>query len=101
MAAFLLLTYVPLQIAAIWAVQHPAARIAAGLPIVPMFPVMITGLQPQTHRDGSLYGLLLMMVYVPAMLYLAAFLLSGLASRGAKANGPKPAAAPPSATGGA
>lgn len=91
---FLLVTYVPLQAAAIWAVKHPAARLAAGLPIIPMLPVIITGMQPKTHRNGSLYGILLMMVFVPAMLYLAVFLVSGLANRSAKKSEPNPDATP-------
>lgn len=80
---FLLITYVPLQTATIWAVKHPAAKIAAGLPMVPMLPVIITGIQPNSHRDGSLYGILLLIVFVPAMLYLAVFLFVGLANRAA------------------
>ncbi len=91
---FLLITYVPLQAAAIWAVKHPAARFAAGLPIVPMLPVIITGIQPNSHRDGSLYGMLLMIVFVPAMLYLVLFLIAGLANRATKSTGPKPDVTP-------
>lgn len=97
---FLLITYVPLQTAAIWAVKHPIARLAAGLPILPMLPVIITGIQPNTHRDGSLFGILLMMVFVPSMLYLAIFLFSGLASRAAKTNSPEPVVKPESDAGG-
>jgi hypothetical protein len=97
---FLLVTYVPLQAAAIWAVKHPAARIAAGLPILPMLPVIITGLQPNTHRDGSLYGILLMIVFAPSMLYLAVFLFAGLASRASKTAGSTPVVTPESNAGG-
>ena len=86
---FLLITYVPLQAAAIWAVKQPAARIAAGLPIIPMLPVIFTGVQPNTHRDGSLYGILLMIVYAPTMLYLAIFLCVGLANRASNTTSPK------------
>lgn len=91
----LLVTYVPLQGAAIWAVKHPAARIGAGLPIVPMLPVIISGAQPNTHRDGSLYGMLLLFVCVPAMLYLAVFLVAGLASRAATTSSPQSVETPP------
>jgi hypothetical protein len=85
---FMLITYVPLQAAAIWAVKHPFARIAAALPILPMLPVIISGIQPNTHRDGSLYGILLMIVYVPAMLYLGTFLIVGLAIRATQTTSP-------------
>ena len=97
---FLLITYVPLQAAAIWAVKHPAWRIAAGLPILPMLPVIILGIQPNTHRDGSLYGMLLMIVYAPAMLYLAAFLFVALANRASKTSSSKPVVKPGSNAGG-
>ena len=96
----LLITYVPLQAAAIWAVKHPAARIAAGLSIIPMLPVIFTGVQPNTHRDGSLYGILLMIVYVPTMLYLAVFLCVGLANRASKTTSPKLVEIPESKTDG-
>jgi hypothetical protein len=85
---FLLVTYIPLQSAAIWAVKHPIARLAAGLPMLPMLPVIVSGMQPNTHRDGSLYGILLMMVFAPSMIYLTIFLFSGLAIRAAKTNSP-------------
>lgn len=90
---FLLFTYVPLQAAAIWSMRHTIARIAAGLPILPMLPVIISGVQPNTHRDGSLYGILLMGAYGPAMVYLAIFLVVGLAFRAARAKGQTPVVA--------
>lgn len=95
-SGFLLITYVPLQAAAIWAMKRPMWRIAAGLPVLPMLPVIILGMQPNTHRDGSLYGLLLMMVYGPVMVYLAIVLVVGLASRAANKNDPATMAKPSS-----
>lgn len=86
----LLITYVPLQSAAIWAVRHPLGRIVAGLPMLVMLPVIFLGMQPNTHRDGSLYGILLMIVYVPVMITLAIFLVGGLASRAATTTSPSP-----------
>ena len=91
---FLLITYVPLQAAAIWAVRHPLGRLAAGLPMLAMLPVIISGMQPNTHRDGSLYGILLMIVYVPVMISLAIALFAGLASRAAKQSEPDSMAKP-------
>ncbi|MEQ1824752.1 MAG: hypothetical protein ABL921_02355 [Pirellula sp.] len=78
---FVFITYVPLQVAAVWAVKHPIARLAALLPIVPMIRVILVGMQPYAYNGGSLYGIMLMFVQVPAMLYLATFILAGLTRR--------------------
>lgn len=82
---FLLIVYLPLQIGAILLVRHWLARLAAGLPIVLMLPVMITGFQTKTYADGSLFGLGLIVISVPVMVYLAAFFFGGLAVRSANA----------------
>lgn len=79
--ALLLFTYVPLQAAAIWLMKRPVWRIVAGLPLLPMLPVAISGAQPGTYRDGSLFGILLMAAYLPAMVYVGIFVIAGLIRR--------------------
>lgn len=79
----LLITYLPLQFGAIASVRHWLARLAAGLPILLMLPFMITGFQTKTYEDGSLFGIGLIVVSVPVMIYLALFVIAGLASRAA------------------
>jgi hypothetical protein len=86
---FLLITWLPLQIAAIWIVKHPLARIGAALAIIPIIPILVTGFQTKTYRDGSLFGILFMGIYVPVMIYLALFFFAGLAARSAKKTAPE------------
>jgi hypothetical protein len=78
---FVFITYVPLQAAAVWAVKHPIARLAALLPIVPMIRVILVGMQPHVYDGGSLYGIMLMFVQVPSMVYLGIFVLAGVTYR--------------------
>lgn len=68
---FMLITYVPLQVAAIVMMKRLLWRIAAALPLIPMLPVIYAGLTPDAYRDGSLYGLVFYFPYAPAMVYLA------------------------------
>ena len=82
----LLIAYLPLQIGAILIVRHWLARLAAGLPIVLMLPVMITGFQTKTYEDGSLFGIGLIVISAPVMFYLAVFVCAGLAFRSAIPN---------------
>lgn len=83
---FLLITYLPLQIGAILIVRHWLARLAAGLPIVLMLPVIMTGFQTKTYEDGSLFGIGLIVISAPVMFYLAVVVCAGLAFRSANAN---------------
>ena len=78
---FVVVTHVPLQVASVWAVKHPVARIAALLPLIPTLRVTIRGMQPDAYRDGSLYAIMLGFVMVPTMAYLMIFLFMGLAWR--------------------
>jgi hypothetical protein len=76
-----LVTYIPLQLAAIWAVRHPITRLAAALPMLKMLPVIIGGTKAYSYQDGSLYGIVLTMIFTVSMCDLAIFLFSGLAFR--------------------
>lgn len=84
--AFPLVTYVPLQAAAILMMKHWGLRIAAALPLIPMVPVIYVGFDPNSYGNGSLYGVGLYLVYTPAMAYLAIFCLVGLVNRFVCAN---------------
>ena len=79
--SYVVFPYVSLQVAAIWAVKHPAARMASLLPIFPMCAVIMGGMQP---NRGNLYGLIIIFVQWPCMVYLGIFVLVGLACRSAK-----------------
>ena len=83
---FMLVTYVPLQVAAIVMMKRLPWRIVAALPLIPMLPVIYAGMDRDAYRDGSLYGLVFYFPYAPVMLYLAIVFFAGLASRAAKAN---------------
>jgi len=74
---FPLITYVPLQVAAILMTRHCGWRIVAALPLIPMVPVIYAGFDPDSYDHGSLYGVGLYFVYTPAMVYLAIFCLVG------------------------
>lgn len=80
---WLLITYLPLQIGAIASVRHWLARLAAGLPIILMLPFVIKGFQPKTYRNDVFFEIGLIVVSVPAMIYLALFVVTGLAGRAA------------------
>lgn len=82
---FMLVTYVPLQVAAIVMMKRLPWRIVAALPLIPMLPVIYAGMDRDAYRDGSLYGLVFYFPYAPVMVYLAFFCFAGLA-RSAKAN---------------
>ncbi|MBC8872530.1 MAG: hypothetical protein H8E44_24110 [Planctomycetes bacterium] len=75
---FMLITYVPLQVAAVVMMKRLLWRIAAALPLIPMLPVIYVGFNLDTYRDGSLYGLAFYFPYAPAMVYLAAILGVGI-----------------------
>lgn len=79
-----LFPYGSMQVAAVWAVKHPVARMAALLPIIPMWRVIMIGMQPAAWGGGSLYGIIIMFVQWPCMVYLGIFVLVGLAFRIAK-----------------
>lgn len=83
---FMLVTYVPLQVAAIVIMKRLTWRIVAALPLIPMLPVIYAGMNRDAYRDGSLYGLVFYFPYAPVMVYLAFFCFAGLTSRSAKAN---------------
>lgn len=85
---FMLVTYVPLQVAAIVIMKRLPWRIVAALPLIPMLPVIYAGMNRDAYRDGSLYGLVVYFPYAPVMLYLAIVFFGGLASRSANANQP-------------
>lgn len=80
---YVLFPYGALQVAAVWAVKHPVARMAAPLPIFPMCAVIMGGMQPDR---GNLYGIIIIFVQRPCMVYLGIFVLVGLACRIAKYN---------------
>ena len=84
--SLLIITYLPLQIGSILIVKHWATRLAAGLPILLMLPMMFRGFQTDTYQDGSLFGIGLLVVTVPVMFYLAVFFFAGLSIRSANAN---------------
>jgi hypothetical protein len=69
--AFLCVTYIPLQIAAIWR-QRGFGRVGAVLPLLVMVPMIYGACQPAAYRDGSLFGMYFFCPYLPVMLYLAA-----------------------------
>lgn len=71
----LCLTYLPLQIAAIWR-QRGVSRIAAGLPMLFMVPLLVGACRPDAYRDGSLFGMYFYCPYLPVMFYLAVAVLS-------------------------
>ncbi len=52
---YVLFPYGSLQVAAVWAVKHPVARMAALLPIFPMWRVIMIGMQPNAFGGGSLW----------------------------------------------
>lgn len=70
---FMLVTYVPLQVAAIVIMKRLTWRIVAALPLIPMLPVIYAGMNRDAYRDGSLYGLVFYFPYAPVMVYLAFF----------------------------
>lgn len=82
----LIIAYLPLQTGSILIVRHWAARLAAGLPIILMLPMMFNGFQTDTYQDGSLFGIGLLVVTVPVMFYLAVIFFAGLSIRSANAN---------------
>ncbi len=87
---YVLFPYGSLQVAAVWAVKHPVARMAALLPIFPMCAVIMGGMQSDR---GNLYGIIIMFALWPCMVYLGIFVLVGLACRIAKYK-PEPEAKP-------
>jgi hypothetical protein len=76
-----LFPYGSLQVAAVWAVKHPVARMAALLPIFPMWRVIMIGMQPNAFEGGSLYGIIIVFVQWPCMVYLGIFVLVGVMCR--------------------
>lgn len=78
---YVLFPYGALQVAAVWAVKHPVARMAALLPIFPMCRVIMIGMQPNAFGGGSLYGIIIMFVQWPCMVYLGIFVLVGVMCR--------------------
>lgn len=72
---FLLITYVPLQIAAIWR-QQGLSRLAAAAPLLVMVPMITGACYASVYSDGSLFGMYFVCPYLPAMLYLAAAVLN-------------------------
>lgn len=86
---FMLVTYAPLQVAAIVMMKRLPWRIAAALPLIPMLPVIYAGMDRDVYRDGSLYGLVFYFPYAPVMIYLALFFFAGLATRAAKKTAPE------------
>ena len=96
--AFLLLTYGPLQMAALVCCKRWLCA-AAALPLIVMVPIIISGADPNSHRDGSLYGLFIYFPYLPVMFYLAAILGVGIFARKGKlkAAAETPAGTPESA----
>jgi hypothetical protein len=74
---FFLLTYGPLQAAAIVFCKGWLRALAA-LPLIVMVPIIICGANPKSHADGSLYGLVMYVPYLPVMIYLALILGGGI-----------------------
>jgi hypothetical protein len=68
---FVCATYLPVQYLALRKCRG-AARGAAALPLLVMVPMIIAGLQPSAYHSGSLYGMLFVCPYLPAMIYLLA-----------------------------
>jgi len=77
---FLLLTYGPLQVAALWR-STGWKRIAAALPLLVMTPLIVAGGNPNTHRDGSLYGLYIVCPFLPVLIYLMGILIDPHANK--------------------
>ena len=75
--ALFLLTYGPLQVAALVFCKRWLRAVAA-LPLIVMVPIIISGANPNSHGDGSLYGLVIYVPYLPVMIYLAAILGVGI-----------------------
>lgn len=77
--SYVVFPYVSLQVAAVWAVKHPVARMASLLPIFPMWRVIMIGMEPD--RGGNLHGIIIMIVLWPCMVYLGIFVLVGVMCR--------------------
>ena len=75
-AGFLGITYIPLQCVAIWKCRG-VARVAAGLPLLVMVPMLYGAILPSNYQSGSLFGMYFVFVYFPAMIYLFAVSLVG------------------------
>ena len=91
---FFLLTYGSLQVAAL-VFCNGWLRAVAALPLIVMVPVIIAGANPNNHGNGSLYGLVIYVPYLPVMIYLAVVLGVGIfVTRGT----PKAAADAPAET---
>ena len=75
-AGFLGVTYIPLQIVAIWKCRG-VARVAAALPLFVMVPLLVGAVQPVNYDTGSLFGMFCVCPYLPAMIYLSAVSLAG------------------------
>ena len=80
--SYVVFPYVSLQVAAVWAVKHPAARIASLLPTFPMWRVITIGMGPE--GGGNMSYIIITIVQWPCMVYLGIFVLVGLACRSAK-----------------
>ena len=74
---FFLLTFGSLQVAALMFCKGWLRAVAA-LPLIVMVPIVIAGANPNSHRDGSLYGLVVYVPYLPVMVYLAVVLGVGI-----------------------
>jgi len=72
---FLLATYGPLQVAAIWR-QTGSHRVAAAAPLLVMVPMIVAAALPSSYADGSLFGMYYFVPYLPAMLYLIVAVLN-------------------------
>lgn len=67
--AFLGVTYVPLQVYALWKCRG-SRRVLAALPI-PIMTLMILGAADRkAYEDGSLFGMNYIFFYLPSMLWL-------------------------------
>lgn len=72
---FLCITYVPLQILALWRCRG-VRRVSAALPLPPMLLMIGAALQATSYRDGSLGFLMLyIFFYFPSMIWLGAVLV--------------------------
>ena len=74
---FFLLTYGALQVAAL-VFSKGWLRAVAALPLIVMVPIIISGANPNSHQDGSLYGLVIYVPYLPVMIFLAVVLGIGI-----------------------
>ena len=74
---FLSITYLPLQVAALWNCRG-GARVAAALPLIVMVPMWFGDFQPLDFDLGSRIAMYFVCPYLPAMAYLIVLSFVGI-----------------------